>query len=253
MRHTGDYRRGGSMFIPGRVLSICLVLAVAAVQPASAVAQGTLDELARDVDRAESMRAVKNLQRTYAQYSQYGLWNEMADLFASEATYTFDDETIKGRKAIGDYLTSHEGGGQQGLRPGDVRTQIIDHPVVNLSVDGESAKGRWYGFFLLSDSQGNASIQGGVFENEYVREDGKWKIGVHHFFPQYDGPYETGWRNWKGQDVGILPYHFTPDQSGIPIPAPVGAAPKSNATLAELEERIAVMNDESLVRNLQAS
>ena len=60
-----------------------------------------------------------------------------------------------------------------------MHTQIIDHPVVNLSVDGESAKGRWYGFFLLSDSQGNASIQGGVFENEYVREDGKWKIGVH--------------------------------------------------------------------------
>src|SRR4030095_13029818 len=36
-------------------------------------------------------------------------------------------------------------------------------------------------------------------------------------------------------------------------PAPVGAPPKSKASLAELEERIAVMNDESLVRNLQAS
>jgi hypothetical protein len=93
----------------------------------------------------------------------------------------------------------------------------------------------------------------GVFENEYVREGGRWKIAVHHFFPQYDGPYETGWHNWKAQDVGILPYHFTPDESGIPIPAPAGAAPKTKATLTELEERIAVMNDESLVRNLQAS
>lgn len=159
------------MSIPGKVLSFCLVLAGTVVQPAVGVAPATLDDLARDVDRAESMRAVKNLQRTYAQYSQYGLWNEMAGLFAKEATYIFDDETIKGRKAIGDYLTSHQGGGQQGLQPGAVHTQIIDHPVVNLSVDGESAKGRWYGFFLLSDPQGNASIQGGVFENEYVRED----------------------------------------------------------------------------------
>lgn len=238
---------------PGKVLSFCLALAAAVAGPAVVGAQATLDELARDVDRAESMRTVKNLQRTYAQYSQYGLWNEMADLFTREATYIFDDETIKGRKAIGDYLTSHQGDGQQGLKPGAVHTQIIDHPVVNLSVDGASAKGRWYGFFLLSDDHGNASIQGGVFENEYMREDGKWRISVHHFFPQYDGPYETGWRNWKGQDVGILPYHFTPDESGIPIPAPVGAPPKSEATLAELEERIAVMNDESLVRNLQAS
>ena len=96
----------------GKVLASCLLLVVVAVQPASAV-QGTLDELARDVDRTESMRAVKNLQRTYAQYSQYGLWNEMSDLFARESTYIFDDETIKGRKAIGDYLISHEGLGKQ--------------------------------------------------------------------------------------------------------------------------------------------
>lgn len=236
-----------------KIVFFCLALAAVAVLPAIVIAQASLDELARDVDRAESMRAVKNLQRTYAQYSQYGLWNEMADMFAKDGTYIFDDEIIKGRKAIGDYLTTHDGGGRQGLQPGAVHSQVIDHPVVNLSVDGESAKGRWYGFFLLSDNKGNASIQGGVFENEYVREDGKWKIGVHHFFPQYDGPYETGWHNWKGQDVGILAPHFTPDQAGIPIPPPVGAAPKSKATLAELEERIAVMNDESLVRNLQAS
>jgi hypothetical protein len=181
------------------------------------------------------------------------LWSELGELFANEASYIVDDETVQGRAAITEYLSTHEGDGEQGLQPGVVHTQLIEHPVVNLSVDGESAKGRWYGFFLLSDSAGAASIQGGVFENEYVREDGKWKIGMHHFFPQYAGSYETGWSNWKGEDIGILPYHFTPDESGIPIPPPVGAAAQSSATLDELEERIAVMNDESLVRNLQAA
>jgi hypothetical protein len=237
----------------GKAFAVGLLLAATLVQRATAVGPLTLDELARDVDRAESLRAVKNLQRTYAQYSQYGLWNEMADLFAGDGSYIFDGEAVKGRKAIGEYLTSHDGGGRQGLPPGAVHAQIIDHPVVNLSVDGEAAKGRWYGFSLLSDDKGNASMQGGVYENEYVREDGRWKIAVHRLHPQYEGPYETGWKNWKGQDVGILPYHFTPDQSGIPIPPPVGTAPKSRATLAELEERLAVMKDEGLVRNLQAA
>ncbi|HXC58879.1 MAG TPA: nuclear transport factor 2 family protein [Steroidobacteraceae bacterium] len=165
----------------------------------------------------------------------------------------FDDETVKGPKAIGEYLLSHEGHGHQGLQTGEIHAQILDHPVVNLSIDGESAKGRWYGLELLSDSKGNASMRGGVFENEYRRENGRWKIAVHHFYPQYEGPYETGWMNYKGRDLGILPYHFTPDEAGIPIPAPVGEAPVSKATLAQLEERIAVMNDESLVRNLQAA
>ena len=235
------------------LITLSCVLGASLLLQGLAVAQPTLDELARDVDRAESIRAVKNLQRTYAHYSQYGLWNELGELFANEASYIVDDETVQGRAAITEYLSTHEGDGEQGLQPGVVHTQLIEHPVVNLSVDGESAKGRWYGFFLLSDSAGAASIQGGVFENEYVREDGKWKIGMHHFFPQYAGSYETGWSNWKGEDIGILPYHFTPDESGIPIPPPVGAAAQSSATLDELEERIAVMNDESLVRNLQAA
>ncbi|MCP5145983.1 MAG: nuclear transport factor 2 family protein [Gammaproteobacteria bacterium] len=221
--------------------------------PLSALAAQPLDDLARDVDRAESIRAVKQLQRTYAQYSQYGLWKEMADLFASNGRYVFDDTSATGPAAIATYLTEHEGYGHQGLHSGEVHTQLIGAPVVTLDEGGESAKGRWYGLFLLSDSDGNASIQGGIFENEYVREAGRWKIGVLHFHPQYAGSYETGWDNWQGKDLGFVPFHFTPDGSGIPIPAPTGTAPTTNATLEQLEERIAVMNDESLVRNLQAA
>ncbi|HXC58880.1 MAG TPA: hypothetical protein VN645_06165 [Steroidobacteraceae bacterium] len=56
------------------------LVAACAALPTLALGDSAHDKLARDVDRAESMRAVKNLQRTYAQYSQYGLWNEMAQL-----------------------------------------------------------------------------------------------------------------------------------------------------------------------------
>jgi hypothetical protein len=48
---------------------------------------------------AESVRAVKVLQRTYAQYSQYGLWNEMAALFADDARLTFGDDVVTGPDA----------------------------------------------------------------------------------------------------------------------------------------------------------
>ena len=44
-------------------------------------ADTALDEVAREVDRTESLRAVLNLQRTYAQYAQAGLWNEVGALF----------------------------------------------------------------------------------------------------------------------------------------------------------------------------
>ncbi len=236
-----------------RILLIGLAVVSGLVLSEAAFCQTPIDKLARDVERAESIRTVKNLQRTYAQYSQYALWNEMADLFTKDAILIFGDELVNGRNEIGVFLKEHEGRGHNGLLPGEVHTQLIDEPVVNLSVDGKSAKGRWYGFFLMCDSKGNASIEGGVFENEYVQEEHSWKIGKLHYYPQFAGPYETGWKNWKGQDLPIVPYHYTADESGVPIPDPVGTAPGTKASLDELEECIKTMNDENLVRNLQAA
>ncbi|HET9267531.1 MAG TPA: nuclear transport factor 2 family protein [Vicinamibacterales bacterium] len=217
-----------------------------------AAAQTPVDVLARGVERAESVRAVKALQRTYAQYSQYGLWNEMAALFADDGRLTLGDDAVTGRAAIAAFLTS-KGGGRQGLAPGAIHTQLIDGPVVNLSADGRAAKGRWYGFFLTADGKGSAAIEGGMFENDYVRQNGAWKIRSLHFTPQFTGAYETGWTNWKGGNLPIIPYHFNADESGIAIPPPTGPAPKTTATLADLERRIAVMNEETHVRNLQAA
>jgi hypothetical protein len=177
----------------------------------------------------------------------------MASLFAEDAVFIFDEHRVQGRTAIAEYLLREEGGGREGLEPGAIHTEIVDHPVVNLAADGESAKGRWYGFLLQGDGRGQAGIRGGVFENEYVRRDGRWQISVHRYYPQYAGPYETGWTNWQGRDLGILPYHFTPDEGGIPIPSPVGTPPQAQASLDELTERVALMNDEGLVRNLQAA
>ncbi len=53
-------------------------------------ADPAIDALARDVDRTESVRAVKTLQSSYAQYAQYGLWTEAGALFAAEGSFIFD-------------------------------------------------------------------------------------------------------------------------------------------------------------------
>jgi len=62
-----------------------------------------LDALARDVDRTESLRAVLNLQRIYAQYAQAGLWTEVGALFTPGGSFVFDGlikpgQTRKGRR-----------------------------------------------------------------------------------------------------------------------------------------------------------
>src|SRR5690606_25663130 len=67
---------------------------------------------------------------------------------------------------------------------------------------------------------------------------------------------ETGWRN-VDDDQKVVPYHFTTDETGIPVPdlpqdAPVlDAASDPAERLVGLEQRIMVMNEEDQVRNLQ--
>jgi len=229
------------------------LLAMAA--PASAATD--LDELARDLDRTESIRAVKLLQSSYAQYAQYGLWNEAGALFSADGRFVFDGlvksaETSQGPEAIAAFLRHRYGGGREGVRADSLSAMFIESPVVNLSVDGNSAKARWQAMIFHGNGS-SARIEGGVFVNEYVRERGTWKIAVAHYNPQYDGPYEEGWTNWGGGDLPVVPYHFDSTTAGIPIPPAQGTAPATRARLTELQQRIDTLNDIDRIRNLQSA
>jgi hypothetical protein len=213
--------------------------------------------LAQDVERAEAVRAVKRVQETYAQYSQFGLWTEMAALFADSAELSYGKDTARGRQAIENYFLTTFGEGSHGLKPGGLHTQMVLRPLINVSTDGRSAKGRWWEFSMTGQFGVKAEWAAGIFENEYVRERGLWKISRMRYNPMFAGPYATGWRNID-EDQKIVPYHFTPDETGIPIPdLPASATPpidpKMNpaTALAALEQRILVMNEEDKVRNLQ--
>ncbi len=176
-----------------------------------------MDRLALEVERVNAVRAVKELQHSYAQYAQFGLWSDMAFLFSERAEFNNGKETIEGRAAIGDYFLKKFGRGKQGLATGELRAQLALRPLVNLSADGQSAKGRWWEFSMLGRTGVSAEWAAGIYENEYVKEQGVWKISRLRYYPMFAGPYETGWRNVDA-DQKIVPYHFTAEEAGIPVP-----------------------------------
>ena len=239
-----------------------LYVVVAGDTSPSTSAAARVHRLAQNVERAESVRAVKRLQETYAQYSQFGLWTDMAALFADNAQLSYGKNNEQGRQAIANYFLTTFGEGTHGLKPGGLHTQMVLRPLINVSADGQSAKGRWWEFSMTGQHGVKAEWAAGIFENEYVRERGVWKIARMRYNPMFAGPYATGWRN-VDEDQKIVPYHFTPDETGIPVPdLPASATPPDPKTttaptmnpataLAALEQRISVMNDEDKVRNLQ--
>lgn len=234
---------------------LCAMFALLAGVPAKA--DPALDDFAREVSRTESVRSVKNLQRSYAQYAQYGLWNEVGALFADNATFTFDGavkdaQTATGPTAIASFLRNRYGGGFEGASANALSSMFIDSPVLNLSEDGQSTKVRWNAL-IFHGAAGKARIEGGVLLSNYVLENGVWKIGDTQYLPQFDGPYNEGWTNWGGGNLPQVPLHYTVRSSGIPIPPAVGTAPQSNATLAQLQTRTDRLNDEDRVRSLQSA
>jgi hypothetical protein len=236
-----------SFLTPARRLIAAALLGLGAV---AAPAADSIDALAQDVERIESLRQVKDLKRAYVHLSQAGLWNEMGALFTRDAQFIRGTRTLTGGAAISSWLTE-QGGGRQGLAPGAMRFEFIDQPLANLSADGRSAKVRWMALLMLGDGKGGTRIEGGIYENEYLRDGGTWKISVSHYFPQYEGDYANGWSNVGNADLPIVPYHFTLAESGIPLPPASQPAPRSNVSLATLEQRIAALNDEDTVRSLQ--
>jgi hypothetical protein len=258
--------------LPGIRRRIALALAVAVmVLPALAIpgaggARPTLAapraddgeafaRLALDVERTEDIRAVKALQITFAQYLQFGLWSEAASLFADTAEARYGADHLRGKDAIGKYFLSTWGRGRQGLPAGGIHTLMEDTPVLNLSADGRTAKGRWHEFLLEGQFGGSARWQQSVAENEYVKERGVWKVARLDSYVETAGPYETGWV--ATGPVEFVPFHYTPAEAGTPIPPipPGTRLPTSSAApeeaLARLDRRIQSMNDEDTVANLQ--
>jgi hypothetical protein len=113
---------------------------------------------------------------------------------------------------------------------------------------------------MIGEYGRTANWAGGIYENEYVKEGGVWKIGSQRYYPQYAGPYETGWRNVTRETgkTQPVPYHYDPTRAGTPIPESTAAASgkpvtfdKLAARLGELRYRIKQLNDASSVQNLQ--
>ena len=77
---------------------LALLVARAADSPVS-----TVDTLARNVERAEAIRAVKNLQYAYSHYAQFGLWTDLGTLFTEDGEAIYGSDAIKGRATITTY------------------------------------------------------------------------------------------------------------------------------------------------------
>jgi hypothetical protein len=233
------------------------------------VLQRRLAQLETEVDRIEDARAVKRLQRAYGYYIDQGMWNQAADLFAPLGTIEIGlDGVYVGQKRIRQYLFVL-GGGREGVRRGQLNEHLILQPVVHVAGDGRTAKARWRALIMAGQLSESAFGGEGVYENEYVKQKGIWKISKLHWYQTFMVPYAGGWAKNTDSTGGVyvskrLPPDRPPSERyevwlGVytppfhyknPVPGSSARSMETDPPIAALARRIRLLQDAEEIENL---
>jgi len=154
----------------------------------------------KQVQRQNDIQAVRTLQFKYGYYMDKCLFAEIVDLFSEEAELRFMGGIFRGKAGARRLY-----GGSSGLNGpayGMLFEHLIVQDIVDISADGRTAQGRFRTFMQggVHETKKDAPPQipkqfweGGVYENEYVKEDGIWKFKLFNYRVVYQANYETGW------------------------------------------------------------
>jgi hypothetical protein len=178
-----------------------------------AALRSQLAALQNRADRIRSSNDIKRLQRVYGYYVDEAMWDEVLDLFSEDASIEIAlDGVYQGKTRIREYLY-RLGGGQQGLSEGQLNEHLQLMPVVTLAEDGMTAQGRWRAIIMAGQFGESAAWGEGPYENEYVKEDGVWKISKLHWYQTIMVPYEGGWADNADINGGkYVSAEFPPDE-----------------------------------------
>jgi hypothetical protein len=223
--------------------------------------QPTIDQLARRIDALEhqlgieqDVNQIRRVQYTYGYFIDKSQYNEVVDLFADDGEVWFLGGIYKGKAGVRrlyiERFQTQFTDGHNGPRYG----WLLDHPqlqmVIHVAPDRKSAQVRGRsmmqaGLHETAQGQQRAWWEGGIYENEYVRQDGVWKIKALRYYPFWHGSFQDGWaktpidfipmakttypqdplgpdalidpapRLWPATD--IVPFHYDHPVTGKPI------------------------------------
>jgi hypothetical protein len=163
----------------------------------------TVNKLEARLTVQEDITAIGKLMNAYGYYLEHWQENQIISLWShrDDVTLEIHDtglytgfEAVKQSFQFGDHYTGFNG--EKVAPPEYLHILIPGCGIIDVSPDGKSAKGRWYGQFLGALPRGGklrALIGCGIWENEFVKEDGIWKFSRLFFNDIISSPLDEGW------------------------------------------------------------
>ncbi len=142
------------------------------------------------IERLEDHDAIENLQATYGYYFDKGLWDDVADLFTADGSFEYGQRGVYiGQDRIRRALLLF---GPDRLGNGRLNNHMQLQSIITVAPDGRTATARWQGMIQLAEPGANGVWGVGIYENEYLKERGTWKIATLHFYPVALTDYDLG-------------------------------------------------------------
>ena len=139
-----------------------------------------IETLETKLTKLDDIEAIKRLQKAYGYYVEHWMFEEIVDCFSDgPGVYLNWIEGVwKGKDGVRRYFTH---GGKATPTPSGFSHQLMPTSgLITVTPDGLTAKGRWYGFGAIFNSDegqvDKAEFTSGIYEVNYVKEDGVWKI-----------------------------------------------------------------------------
>lgn len=159
------------------------------VEAELAALKARLAAVERRAQAAEDHLAVADLQRIYGYYVDKCQWEQVADLFARDATLEINGRgKFIGLERIREYMR-HFGPPKDGLLMNHMQLQ----PLVHVEEDGQHAHARVRALMMVGQYGEHAMWGEAIYENAYVKEDGIWKIVKLKAYQVFYTPYDKGW------------------------------------------------------------
>jgi hypothetical protein len=148
----------------------------------------------------QDIEEIKKLQRAFGFYLEHWMAEDIIDLFAEgpDTTLSIAAGEFYGKENIARFCRQgNEGTEMRQYDNPEYLHQVMQlSGIVDLDPDGKTARGRWYGFgasALPAEGGIAPGWMNGVYENEYVKEDGRWKFKKVRWCLTFNAPYKDGW------------------------------------------------------------
>ncbi|KAL1963720.1 hypothetical protein VTN77DRAFT_7924 [Rasamsonia byssochlamydoides] len=197
---------------------------------AEADLKATVEALQKQVQILTAESEVRKLHHKYGYYLDKCLYEEVVDLFADhpDTSVQFLGGRFKGkagaRRLYIDRFMKHFTG-----RNGPLHGFLLDHllaqDIVDIDTSGPTLTAKTRLRTLMSagthESLGEQIPrgqrqwwEGGVYENEYILENGVWKIFKLRYFPFWHAEFDKGWQKTQPNYVPFFSQTYPDDPAG---------------------------------------